>query len=81
MAVQGVTNSSVSGVIFFSSISSSAKFFLYFSQLEPVAEGCAIVRTSELTARAATKPRGGGVGLAYHGDWRRRGMECRFEGF
>jgi hypothetical protein len=35
----GVTDSSVSGVIFFSSTSSSAKFFLYFSQLEPVAEG------------------------------------------
>ena len=27
------------GVIFFSSTSSSAKFFWYFSQLEPVAEG------------------------------------------
>jgi hypothetical protein len=35
----GVTDSSVSGVIFFSSTSSSAKFFLYFSQFEPVAEG------------------------------------------
>lgn len=32
--------SSVRGVIFFSSTSSSAKFFWYFSQLEPVAEGC-----------------------------------------
>lgn len=31
--------SSVRGVIFFSSISSSAKFFWYFSQFEPVAEG------------------------------------------
>ncbi len=31
--------SSESGVIFFSSISSSAKVFLYFSQLCPVAEG------------------------------------------
>ncbi len=38
-AVLGLTDSSVRGVIFFSSISSSAKFFLYFSQLEPVAEG------------------------------------------
>jgi len=35
----GLTDSSERGVIFFSSISSSAKFFLYFSQLEPVAEG------------------------------------------
>jgi hypothetical protein len=33
------TYSSVRGVIFFSSISSSAKFFLYFSQFCPVAEG------------------------------------------
>lgn len=32
--------SSERGWIFFSSISSSAKFFLYFSQLDPVAEGC-----------------------------------------
>jgi hypothetical protein len=36
----GATNSSERGVIFFSSISSSAKFFLYFSQFCPVAEGC-----------------------------------------
>jgi hypothetical protein len=35
----GYSHSSVRGVIFFSSISSSAKFFWYFSQLEPVAEG------------------------------------------
>ena len=33
------TYSSVRGVIFFSSTSSSAKFFWYFSQLEPVALG------------------------------------------
>lgn len=31
--------SSVKGVIFFSGSSSSAKFFWYFSQLEPVALG------------------------------------------
>jgi hypothetical protein len=37
---EGHSHSSVRGVIFFSSISSSAKFFWYFSQLEPVAEGC-----------------------------------------
>lgn len=37
--VQALSYSSVSGVIFFSSTSSSAKFFWYFSQLEPVAEG------------------------------------------
>jgi hypothetical protein len=36
---QGDSYSSVRGVIFFSSISSSAKFFWYFSQFEPVAEG------------------------------------------
>ena len=51
-AGQGVTDSSVSGVIFFSSISSSAKFFLYFSQLEPVAEGYARVSMREATARS-----------------------------
>jgi len=33
--------SSVKGVIFFSSISSSANSFLYFSQLFPVADGMA----------------------------------------
>jgi hypothetical protein len=37
----GQTHSSVRGVIFFSSTSSSAKFFWYFSQLWPVAEGMA----------------------------------------
>jgi len=39
VAGMGMTDSSVKGVIFFSSISSSAKFFLYFSQFAPVAEG------------------------------------------
>ena len=37
-----MTYSSDKGVIFFSSISSSAKFFWYFSQLEPVALGMLI---------------------------------------
>jgi hypothetical protein len=40
------TYSSVSGVIFFSSTSSSAKFFWYFSQLEPVAEGMFAVQAA-----------------------------------
>jgi hypothetical protein len=35
----GLAYSSVRGVIFFSSTSSSAKVFWYFSQLEPVADG------------------------------------------
>lgn len=35
----GITYSSVRGVIFFSGSSSSAKFFLYFSQFSPVALG------------------------------------------
>lgn len=38
-----MTYSSVRGVIFFSSTSSSAKFFWYFSQLDPVALGMSAV--------------------------------------
>ena len=37
------------GVIFFSSTSSSAKFFWYFSQLEPVALGMFAVQVGEST--------------------------------
>lgn len=40
------TYSSVRGVIFFSGSSSSAKFFLYFSQFSPVALGMMTVLTA-----------------------------------
>lgn len=40
VCVPEATYSSERGVIFFSSISSSANSFLYFSQLDPVADGC-----------------------------------------
>lgn len=39
LATLAITHSSLRGVIFFSGTSSSAKFFWYFSQLEPVALG------------------------------------------
>jgi hypothetical protein len=56
------TDSSDSGVIFFSSISSSAKFFLYFSQFEPVAEGYAKVSRRE-AVQAGTNARRMGAGI------------------
>jgi hypothetical protein len=64
----------VRGVIFFSSTSSSAKFFWYFSQLEPVAEGMAALQAAvgggdEGLWRAEL---GGGVVCAWRETQRRR---------
>ncbi len=47
-ASRQATHSSESGVIFFSSISSSPYVFLYFSQFEPVAEGYVRLATNHL---------------------------------
>lgn len=60
------TNSSVRGVIFFSSISSSAKFFLYFSQFCPVAEGCPVSAGRARLERASI--------VAHHGSGRWKAM-------
>lgn len=54
----GVPYSSVRGVIFFSSTSSSAKFFWYFSQLEPVAEGMFALQAASGVASTAVQVRG-----------------------
>lgn len=58
--------SSVRGVIFFSSTSSSAKFFWYFSQFWPVAEGYVLVSAQTSTLAIGT--------AAYHDE--RRGIDA-----
>jgi hypothetical protein len=55
-----ISYSSDNGVIFFSSISSSAKFFWYFSQLDPVALGMLIyAATTAACSRTDTCASGG----------------------